>query len=137
MILRLNKKLVKGPHLHTGDKQLVNSQRLQVLHLMAFLVPPVKLSDHMHPMGMRRPDCKMNALLSLMLDGMRSQLSENIIVISLSEQILIHICHKAGGQLRLLLSSRLCFLFLFLCLSHNAHSCNILNTALPPADISN
>lgn len=68
---------------------------------MACLIPAVEFADDVYCHRMGRPDCEMHALLSLMLRQMRAQLSENIIVIALSEQILVKIADEAG-YLRLL-----------------------------------
>ena len=132
----LNQIFIKTSHLHIRNKQFIDPKGLQAFHLMAFLVPSVKLPNDMHAMGMGRPDSKMYAFLSLMLCRVGTQLPKNIVVIPLAKQILIHICHKAGRNRRLPFPFRLYFPFLFLRFSHNTHSCMILNTALPPAGIS-
>ena len=48
---------------------------------------------------MGRPYREVNTLFSLEYGGMGSQLPKDIIVISLSNQILIKICHEAGRKL--------------------------------------
>ena len=47
---------------------------------------------------MRRPDCEMYALPAFMLCRMRAQLPENIVMISLTKEVLIQIRHKTVGS---------------------------------------
>ena len=48
----------------------------------------------MHCSGMRCPDRKINALLAVFDSFMSAKFAENIVMDSMSEQILIQICDK-------------------------------------------
>ena len=98
----LDKVLVQTARLYTRHEQFPDSQRLQPLHGVAGLIPAVKFSDHMDCDRMGRPYCEVNALFSLEYGGMGSQLPKDIIVISLSNQILIKIDKALEISLELL-----------------------------------
>ncbi len=113
VIRRLNQVFIEAALFHSRNKQLVDSQRIQTFHLAAPGIPAIELSNHMNPEGMRSPDRKIYSFSSLILGGMGPQLLENIIVGTLTEKILIHLCHKAGRAFfRLHFFHPLCLLLL-------------------------
>ena len=58
----------------------------------------VKFANHPHAFCMRRPDCKIHTLFTFILSQMCTQLFIDLIMGSLSKQILIHLCDHTPGS---------------------------------------
>ena len=140
---RQNIIFVETAFLNSGHKSFPDSQRLQPLHGSHSRVPAVKISDYMDVFRMGRPDGKINALFSLSFGQMCAQLFVNVIMGSLTEEILIQLadlknflffgscplgrrlflcccfCRCRGFFCHLFFFYRCCFSCSFLCFFHN------------------
>ena len=94
------------PDLRAGNKYLKDTHVSDLLHGIGFLVPAVKLSDHIDRHGIRRPDRKPGTGLSVHHSCVRAHFFIQFIMRRLSEKILVQITKNMGILLYLLFRLR-------------------------------
>ena len=112
-ILCKNLVLVQLAQLHTGHKNIVNTVGFVAGHLVIASVPAVKIPHQLYLFRMGCPHSKIHTLFPVLYRRVRPQLLIDIIMGSLSEQILVKFRDFLGERQRCCLLSRL---FIPLCL---------------------
>ena len=122
--------------LHARHEALVDAAGLQRKHVIGLRIPLIPVTDDGNRLGMRCPDRKVNALLSLQHRRMGTHLLINLIMLSLSEKIPVKLRDKHRVQL-LHRRLRLCLLLRRLLRRSPVHaSSRILLLRLPSRHIS-
>ncbi len=86
-VLCCNAVLIEHSGFDPGDEQCPDPAVIQLCHGTLFLIPVVKISNHMHRERIRGPYSKEEPFLSLLNRGMRTQFFIDVIMCSISEQI--------------------------------------------------
>ena len=106
-------KLIEHARLKSRNKALPNASLKNRIARICLCFPVVKISDHAHCGGMRRPNRKVVAKHAVPRHGMRAELFINLVVRALTEQIAIclrddphtsvDLCHTPSVQMYFIL----------------------------------
>ena len=87
-----NIKLIKITDFCLRYKSLIDSDRSCLLHRVLLNIPFIKFTHYRNRSGIRCPHCKIDTFFASPHRRMRSELFINVVMGSLSEQILIQLC---------------------------------------------
>ena len=87
-----NKKLIQLSNLRSRDKCLKYTDRTCLFHWSSLFIPVIKLSNYRNSLRIRCPYSKINTFFFPLFLRMCAKLSVNIIMGSLTKEILVKLC---------------------------------------------